>query len=165
MWGGQSDSWGVWERGAFSSHSRWISPPSPALPQANPGTNLSLNDPPPAPHPHGPGQPSASRPPSFDQYRASSQGGCKLHPPRRPQLSRGHMGEGCSQAPGFGGRSLAREALGRPASLPGSSAAWLLPCHKASVHRSLASTNHAPGAAVGSWDTVRANQNRISSWG
>lgn len=76
-------------------------PPSPALPQANPGTNLSLNDPPPAPHPHGPGQPSASRPPGFDQYRASSQGGCKLHPPRRPQLSRGHMGEGVQPGSGL----------------------------------------------------------------
>lgn len=68
---------------------------STALPQASPA-RISARVPLPLPRPHGLGQTSASRPPSFDQYRASSQGGCRLHPPRRPQLSPGHMGEGAA---------------------------------------------------------------------
>lgn len=50
------------------------------------------------------GATSASRPPSFDQYRAGSQGGCRLHPPRRPQRSQGHSGEGLTPSSGAGGR-------------------------------------------------------------
>lgn len=82
------------------------------LPQASP--YISARIPLPLPNPPGLGQTSASRPPSFDQYRASSQGGCRLHPPGRPQLSRGHMGEG--PQPGSGalgggaGQGRARKA-------------------------------------------------------
>ena len=68
---------------------------STALPQAS-LARISARVPLPLPRPHGLGQTSASRPPSFDQYRASSQGGCRLHPPRRPQLSPGPMGEGAA---------------------------------------------------------------------
>lgn len=67
-----------------------------------PRTDLNLN-PLPRPAPTV-GQTSASRPPSFDQYRAGSQGGCRLHPPWRPQLSQGHSGEGLTPNSGAGGR-------------------------------------------------------------
>lgn len=86
---------------------------STTLPQASPAP-ISARIPLPLPRPYGLGQTSASRPPSFDQYRASSQGGCRLHPLRRPQLSRGHMGEG--PQPGSGalgggaGQGRARKA-------------------------------------------------------
>ena len=119
---------------------------STTLPQASPARILA-RIPLPLPHPHGLGQTSASRPPSFDQYRASSQGGCRLHPPRRPQLSRGQWGRGCSLAQGLWGVGQGSAEQERQASL----AEPFIPppthsyAHSCSVHRYLVSTNYAPG--------------------
>ena len=86
---------------------------STALPQASPARNSARN-PLPLPRPHGLGQTSASRPPSFDQYRASSQDGCRLHPPRRPQAQPGsHGGGGCSLAQGLWGVGRGRAGESR----------------------------------------------------
>lgn len=118
---------------------------STTLPQASPA-QISARIPLLLPHPHGLGQTSASRPPSFDQYRASSQGGCRLHPPRRPQLSRGHMGEGLQ--PGSGalgggaGQLRAGKAFLEESFIPSPTHTY---AHSCAVHRYLVSTNYAPG--------------------
>lgn len=85
---------------------------SSTLPQASPA-RISARIPLLLPHPHGLGQTSASRPPSFDQYRASSQGGCRPHPPRRPQLSQGHMGEGLQPGSGALGGGAGQKRAGK----------------------------------------------------
>lgn len=89
---------------------------STALPQASPArvsARIPLPLPHPHPHPHRLGQTSASRPPSFDQYRASSQGGCRLHPPKRPQLSQGHRGEGLQPGSGALGGGAGQRRAGK----------------------------------------------------
>lgn len=85
---------------------------STTLPQASP-TPISARIALPLPRPYRLGQTSASRPPSFDQYRASSQGGCRLHPLRRPQLSWGHVGEGPQPGSGVLGGGAGQGRAGK----------------------------------------------------